>query len=256
VRDPPPEELGAPIDWSSWYLTDEEDMGEGNEQGLIIDVLRSSLRQLARERGWERVFIGADQFFAWVRDEPLVRISPDVYLLDDPPEPPLPASWQTWQPGHRAPRFAVEVVSSDETHPKRWRKDYDHGPQKYAQLGTSELVIFDPEVALGRVTHPERVPLQLYRREQDGAFVRVAAGAGPVYSNELEAWLIIRVDQVARLRLAHDEQGLDLVATAEEAAEQERQRAEQERQRAEQERQRAERLEAELALLRAKLDEG
>lgn len=217
MRDPRPDELDADVDWSYWYLREEDDMGEGNEQGQIIDVLRSVLRQLARERGWSTVYVGADQFFAWVQEEPLVRVSPDVYLLDDPPAPPLPASWQTWKPGHRPPRFAVEIVSGDERHPERWRKDYDEAPQKYAQLGTTELVIFDPEVALGRVSTRERVALQVFRREVDGGFLRTYVGSGPVESIELGARLVVVTDgAVARLRIARAETG-ELVPTAEEA---------------------------------------
>lgn len=223
VRDPRPEDIGAPIDWSSWYLSDEDDMGEGTEQSEIIDVLKSALRELASERGWDRVFIGSDQFFAWIPEEPMVRVSPDVYLLDDPPAPPLPASWQTWREGHRAPRFAVEIVSGDDQHPERWRKDYDQAPQKYAQLGTRELVIFDPQAALGQARDPQRVALQCYRREADGGFVRVYAGAGPSASVELAAFLDVATEgSIARLRVARDPQGRDRVLTAAEARDAER----------------------------------
>jgi Uma2 family endonuclease len=234
VRDPAPGEADAPIDWSPWYLPDEEDMGEGNEQLQIASVLRSSLEELARERAWTSVYVGADQFFAWLADEPLVRVSPDVYLLDEPPPPPLPASWQTWKPGHPPPRFAVEIVSGDDEHPERWRKDYEDAPGKYAQLGSRELVIFDPEAAAGRAREATRVALQLYRRQADGAFVRVHAGPGPAQSVEVEAWLVVvREGPVARLRLARDAAGSALFPTAAERAEQERARAERERARAE-----------------------
>ena len=209
VLDPPPEEVGAPVDWSAWYLTDEEDMGEGAEQHDIIAVVEAVLKELARERGWEDVRVAGDQFFAWVPEEPLVRVSPDVYLLDDPPPPPLPASWQTWCEGHGPPRFAVELVSGDEEHPARWRKDYEEGPAKYAQLGTSELVVFDPEAGAGRAAG-ERVPLQVFRRDADGTFVRVYTGAGPARSEELDAWLVVvRQGPVARLRVARDAAGRD-----------------------------------------------
>ncbi|MCA9711085.1 MAG: Uma2 family endonuclease, partial [Myxococcales bacterium] len=218
VRDPRPEELGAAIDWSSWYLTDEEDMGEGIEQSEIIDVLRSAMRALAVERQWTRVFVGSDQFFAWLPEEPLVRVSPDVYLLDDPPAPPMPASWQTWRQGHRPPRLAVEIVSGDEPHPERWRKDYEQGPEKYAQLGTQELVIFDPQAALGRAREAQRVALQVYRRAADGVFVRVYVGPGPCASHELSAFLVpVTEGGVARLRVARDPEGRDWVPTAAEA---------------------------------------
>jgi len=207
----------SPLD-GSWCLTEEDDEGQETEQSEIIDVLKSSIRELAGERGWSRVFVGSDQFFAWLPEEPMVRVSPDVYLLDDPPPPPLPASWQTWREGHRAPRFAVEIVSGDDQHPERWRKDYDQAPQKYAQLGTRELVIFDPQAALGEARDPQRVPLQCYRREADGGFVRVYAGSGPLASVELAAFLVVATDDaVARLRVARDAQGRERVLTAVEA---------------------------------------
>jgi Uma2 family endonuclease len=217
-----PEDADLPVDWSSWYLTDEEDMGEGAEQSEIIRILLSALSELARERRWTRVFCGRDQFFAWVPSEPLVRVSPDVYLIDDPPARPFPDSWQTWLPGHRPPRFAVEVVSQDR------KKDYAHGPLKYAQLGAQELVIFDPAGTPGAELS-RRIPLQLSRRNAAGAFLRVYAGPGPVHSAELDAHLVVqREGGVVRLRLARDAAGRDLVPTAEEAREEAEMRAAQE----------------------------
>jgi Uma2 family endonuclease len=218
LKDPDPAEIDLRVDWSQWYLTDEEDTGEGCEQGEIIRLLMSCLKELARERGWERVYVGGDQFFAWIQAEPLVRVSPDVYLLDDPPPPPRPPSWQTWLPGHRPPRVAVEIVSSD-----TWQKDYEEGPAKYAQLGTAELVIFDPDAVVGKASGGGRTPLTIYRREADGGFVRVYAGSGPARSVELSAWIVSGSDgKVARLCLARDEAGKNLVLTVEEAREEER----------------------------------
>jgi hypothetical protein len=212
VRDPAPEDVGARVDWSAWYLTDEEDMGESVEQTKIIRTLLSSLDELAAARGWTKMLWSGDNFFAWIREEPLVRVSPDVYLLDDPPPLPHPKMWQTWLPGHRPPRWAVEVVSED------WKKDYDEAPLKYAQLGTRELVIFDPDVALSSERRGKRVPLQVYRRDADGAFVRVYAGEGPTPSEELDAFLVVKGDGAAvRLRIARDPSGNDLVPTSEEA---------------------------------------
>jgi Uma2 family endonuclease len=204
-----PEKTGLPVDWSSWYLTDEEDMGESAEQGEIIRMMLSVLKEWARERGWTRLYIGGDQFFAWVPSQPLVRVSPDIYLVDDPP--PLPDSWQTWLPEHHPPRFAVEVVSRDR------KKDYEDAPLKYALLGAQELIIFDPSVVPGRES-AQRMPLQLYRRNAVGAFLRVYAGPGPVHSVQLDAHLIVwRGDGGARLRLARDAAGHDLIPTVEEA---------------------------------------
>ena len=213
VRDPTPEDIGAKVDWSTWYLTDQEDMGESVEQTEIIRRLLSSMGELAAERGWKNAFWAGNNFFAWVREEPLVRVSPDVYLLDDPPPPPRPRMWQTWLPGHKPPRWAVEIVSED------WKKDYDDAPLKYAQLGARELVIFDPEAALSSERRAPRVPLQVYRRYADAAFVRIYCGEGPAFSEEIGAFLVVqREGPAARLRIARDAAGEDLVPTAEERA--------------------------------------
>lgn len=243
VRDPTPDVVGARVDWSAWYLTDEEDMGQSVEQCETIEVLRSSLGELAAMFRWEDVLCASDNFFGWVRDQPLVRVSPDVYLLDDPPPPPYPRMWQTWLPGHRPPRWALEIVSEDA------KKDYEDAPLKYAQLGTRELVIFDPEAALAALRgekRGQRVPLQIYRRDEDGAFVRVYAGEGPVWSDELGACLVARPHGASvRLRIALDPEGKELVPTAAERA-----RSEELARREAEERLRA--LEAELARLRSR----
>lgn len=245
VRDPAPEDIGAPIDWSAWYLTDEEDMGEGCEQGAIIRLLLSCLGELARERGFQNVLLSSDNFFAWVREEPLVRVSPDVYLLDDPPKPPLPKMWQTWLPGHKPPRWALEIVSED------WRKDYEDSPPKYAHLGTKELVIFDPESALVSDRRGGRVPLQVYRRDEDGAFVRVYYGEEPARCEELGAYLVVqREGGTARLRIARDVAGTDWVPSAEEAKAAAEQRAQAEAEGRQKAEERIKALEAELRKLR------
>jgi Uma2 family endonuclease len=213
VRNPIPGEWEGKVDWSAWYLTDEEDMGESPEQGKTIRLLVAVLGQLFRARAIERVLVGGDNFFAWVPHEPLVRVSPDIYVVEDPPPPPLPASWQTWRPGHRPPAIAFEVVSDD------WRKDYRQAPEKYAQLGAGELFIFDsvPPPSGGRV------PLQHYRRLEDGNFVLTASGQGPFYSPFLDAWVRIVSDgPVTRLRLSLDARGVEMVPTPEEVAARER----------------------------------
>jgi hypothetical protein len=158
------------------------------------------------------VYIGADNYFAWMPERPEVRVSPDVYLLDDPPSPPMPKSWQTWKPGHRPPRWAVEVVS------EAWSKDYEDGPVKYSLLGCAELVLFDPEVVLGFVRNQKRVPLSVFRRDGDGKLAAVYAGKGPAFSEELGCWLVARREgYVARLRLSEDKDGERLIPTRVEA---------------------------------------
>ncbi|MBI4617334.1 MAG: Uma2 family endonuclease [Planctomycetes bacterium] len=209
----PGEGLGPAVDWSGWYLTDEEDMGESPEQHNAIRLFVSVLGQLGRERSWgNSIYVGGDAFFAWMPEEPLVRVSPDVYVLEDPPPPPLPLSWQTWRPGHRAPLLAVEIVSED------WRKDYEEGPEKYAQLGARELVIFDPSATGPDGGRPDRTPLQVFHRTDEGLFVRRYHGPGPAFLRTLDLYAVVSLDPMGlRLRLSRDAAGRELVPTSEEA---------------------------------------
>ncbi|MGB0680567.1 MAG: hypothetical protein ACPGUV_12975, partial [Polyangiales bacterium] len=138
-----------------------------------------------------------------------------------------------------------------------WHKDYQLAPQKYAELGCPELVIFDPD-AMRRPVNPARVPLQVWRREDEGErgrFKQVQAGSEPHYAERLGAWLVpVRQGVRNRLRLAYDAQGKLWVPTSEEAgareaearrqAEQAQQQAEQAQQQAEQAQQQAERAQA------------
>lgn len=200
-----------PADLSVWPLDGSEHVAESCEQGLIIRTLLSSLQELIETRGWSRVFAAADNYFAWVPGQPAKRVSPDVYLLDDPPER-IPKMWRTWLPGNPAPRWALEIVSTD------WLKDYEQDPVRYEELGCRELVVFDPDVALGRKCSPRRAGLMVFRRAEGGALERVYSGTGPVWSEQLEVWLVaVREGYSVRLRLSEDQAGTRLVPTAQES---------------------------------------
>jgi hypothetical protein len=96
-------------------------------------------------------------------------------------------------------------------------------------MGTTELIVFDPELAGPRALGGP-VPLQQWCR-RDGLFERVAFGAEPVYSTVLDAWVIARGE---RLDIADDREGALVWQTE-----------------AERERARREALEREVAELRA-----
>lgn len=211
LRDLPPEQASAPVDWTPWYVDDSEHIAESCEQGEIIRDLHARLTELVRLRGWQRVYVGADNYFAWMPGHPQVKVSPDAYLLDDPPRP-LPRSWQTWRAGHRPPRWALEVVSED------WAKDYQDGPSKYALLGCAELVLFDPDAVRGAARNETRVPLTVFRRGEDGALARVYAGPGPAFSEQLGCWLHgRRGGYCVQLLMSEDEAGLRPIPTRAEA---------------------------------------
>ncbi|GMV39189.1 MAG: hypothetical protein AMXMBFR64_09050 [Myxococcales bacterium] len=119
-------------------------------------------------------------------------------------------------PGSSPPTLAIEIVADD------WRKDYEQGPQKYAQLGADELLIFDPEAARGATRLPERTPLQVYVSEADGSFVRGFSGGGPAWSRVLGAWLTVVDGSEAPLLRLVVEDGRTLLPTEAEAREAER----------------------------------
>ena len=234
VRDPRPEEIGATIDWSAWHLEQEDDVGQSFEQDKVVQTVCSSLRVRLAELGRAETWVGVDVFFAWVAEAPLVRVSPDVFTLPGPAPDPLPRMAQTWLPGQLPPVFALEVVSDD------WKKDYEDAPAKYALLGVEELVIFDADAARGDARLP-RVPLQVFRRDRDGAFVRVYRGPGPARAETIDAWLVARPtkDPTRMLRLARDAGGQDEIPTEGEGMEAQARRADDEKQRADDEKQRA-----------------
>ena len=232
VRD---EQVSEEVDWTGWYLTDEDDMGQSPEQAGAIRGGYGGVATRVDELGWSDALVGTDAFFGWVTAHPLVRISPDVYVLRSPPEP-LPKSFQTWLPGHSAPVIAFEIVSQD------WRKDYEEIPEKYAALGTNELVVFDPEAARGVTSiRSQRVALQVFRRTADGLFLRVEAGAGPVRCGTLRCYVVAAdVRTGACFRLTYDAAGQELIPDAAELAERRARVAEEQRDAAEERRAAAE----------------
>jgi Uma2 family endonuclease len=240
----------APFDWSHWYLRDEDDVGQSALHWSIANELANLLEELARERGWLPIFIGGDQFVAWVEQHSQVRVSPDVYIIDDPPAR-IPPSWQTWLPGHRAPRFAVEVVSDTS-----WDKDYVVAPEKYGSMGVNELVIADPHGFL-QPGRSKRVPLQVHRRlGQNNKLTCVAKGAGPVHCAELGAYLLFCKNGRGepRVRISRDSAGRDLVLKSVERADAEASRADAEASRAEAAEARVEATAVELDAARARAE--
>jgi hypothetical protein len=146
-----------------------------------------------------------------------------------------------WKPGHLPPSICFEIVSRNHPH-----KDYAELQDRYALVGTRELVVFDPFLA-GPSALGGPVLLQLWRRDSVGVLERVHAGDSPVASEVLGGWL---VPTATTLEIADDRGGVRRWPTWEELAatrrvEVERERTEKERERAEKERERAARIELE-----------
>jgi hypothetical protein len=139
----------------------EDEVGEEIIQRWICELLRPLLARFLAERG-VRAFVGADQFFYWRQFDPRACVAPDVYVLPDVAPDTAVKVWKVWE-DHVVPSLALEIVSDDP------RKDCARSPERHAELGTQELVIFDPH----RDEGPGRVRFQLYRRTQRGGFAQV-----------------------------------------------------------------------------------
>jgi Uma2 family endonuclease len=229
---------GLPEDRSRWHLTPEHLVSASRPQTLAIRHLWPCVERRLRELGRDW-FVGTDQTMHLDPDDHRVGVRPDLYVLPGQPAEPIDEGWPAYLPGVPAPVLAFEMVSRS-----NWGKDSHEAPQRYAILGTAELVLFDAGALAGRSPAPNPAPLQIYRRAEDGSMRRLYAGAGPAFCEALQLWLVADGDL---LDLSRDEAGLDRVATPEqgeawwkERAEQARQQAEQARQQAEQARQQAE----------------
>jgi Uma2 family endonuclease len=251
----PPGELiysdGEPLD-SNWHRI---------QMTFLIDVIRQAMA----ERGRADFFAGGDMFvyysFAQARDiaseKPRMTHfrGPDVFFVAGVPGQLDRKAWVVWEEDGRYPNLIVELLS-----PSTARVDRTAKKELYASVfRTPEYFLYDPETE-------ELEGFRLY----EGAYQRLKPDArGWLWSRELDLWLGRWQGERAGfdttwLRL-YDRDGR-LVPTPEEAerlraeaerqrAEAERQRAEAERQRAEEERQRADAAEAEVARLRALLEQ-
>ncbi len=194
-----------------WVLDEDDNVPESTLHDDVIRLLVDLLSAWAQRSGHD-ARVGRNLALRWNPMRPRVGVDPDVYVVEPaPPEGDDTKSLCTWKPGHVAPRVAVEVVS--ETNPE---KDYGEGPEKYAASGTGELWVFDPLLA-GPSLRGGPFVLQVWRRDVEGQFRRVYAGAGPARSEALGAWLVL-TEGGRRLRLAEDAEGQRLWLTEAEEA--------------------------------------
>jgi Uma2 family endonuclease len=188
------------------YPVDEK-VGESLLQRWIVELLRPLVDRWMKQRK-VRALVGADQFIYYRQHMPTARVSPDVYVLPGVRPDLAIASWKTWE-GGIAPSFALEIVSKD------WEKDYVEAPERHREIGTGELIIFDPEPD----RRPDGVRWQVYRRVRGRPLTLVEANrADRVRSRALGCFLrAVGTGASLRLRLGTDAHGDRLFPTAEEA---------------------------------------
>jgi Uma2 family endonuclease len=188
-------------------------MPESVPHDQAVELLKALLSWWAARfgAGPDAPFVVRNLAVRWDGARPKVGLDPDIAVLRPPPPNAHDLrSLRTWLPGHVAPLLAIEVVSETNPH-----KDYVEAPDKYCASGTTELWIFDPLLSGPRVRGgPFR--LQVWHRREDGDFVRIYAGAGPVKSPSLDAWLV-PTDEGRKLRICDDEEATRFWLTPEEA---------------------------------------
>ena len=185
----------------------EEKVGEDLLQRWIMELLRPLVERWLASRK-VLALVGADQFIYYRQHAPTVRVSPDIYVLPGVRPGTRVPSWKTWETGI-VPSFAFEIVSKD------WEKNYAESPVRYAELGVSELVIFDPAPE----RHPDGVVWQVFRRVGDRPLRQIEISQGDrVRSKVLGCFLrVVGSDDSMRVRLALGPRGDALFPTAEEA---------------------------------------
>jgi hypothetical protein len=212
------------------FYPDHDDMGESILQRLITELLRPLLARFLAETG-PRVFVGADTFIYYIQGNPKAVVAPDVYVMPGVDPDSISRCWKTWETG-AAPSFALEVMSEIDD-----LKDVAHAPQRHDELGTKELIVFDPYIDV----ESGRTRFRVHRRDEQGRLVLVqSTNRDRVESRELGCFLrAVGEGMTLRLRAATGPEGEELVPTDAERAKLEANRARAEAKRARAETKRA-----------------
>lgn len=221
----------------AWVLP-EIHVPESRPHDLLLRYLVALLEHWVERRSLDAI-VTRNLAVRWYEEDPRIGIDPDVALVEPaPPDAAELASLCLWKPGHAVPRLAIEVVSRN--HPY---KDYRDIHEKYAASGIGELWVLDPEL-VGPRSLGGPVPIQQWMRRDD-ALERMHFGAGPFFSEVIDAWLWSEP-----CRITDDRQGQSAWLTREEAecAAKEAERAAKEEERAAKETERAAREAAEARL--------
>lgn len=185
-----------------------DNMGEGELQRLISELLRPLLARFLAEQGMV-AHVGANQFLYWVQHEPTRCIAPDIYVLPGIAQSRVEKVWKLWNE-HVVPSFCLEIVSTD------FEKDYVTIPSACDEIGVKEVVVFDPEAG----STSERITWQIFRRKKKSGRLEqiLRTHRDTIRSEQLNCWLsVVGHGSEQRIRIARDVNGRDLYPTDAEA---------------------------------------
>ncbi|MBX3228360.1 MAG: Uma2 family endonuclease [Labilithrix sp.] len=191
------------------FYPETDDMGVGELQQLMREMLRPMLARFLAERGIV-AHVGSNQFIYWQQFAPTRSIAPDIYVLPGVPQSRVEKIWKLWEESV-VPSFCLEIASND------FHTDYVAIPNACDEIGVSELIVYDPEPG----GDDERITWQVFRRGSKRARLEqvLRTDAASVRSTQLGCWLtVVGKGDERRLRVARDAAGRDLYPTAAEVA--------------------------------------
>jgi Uma2 family endonuclease len=203
--------------------SDGKPMGETDFHISAIILLREGLKDFFAADGRNDVYVASNMFFYYEQGNPSGHRDPDVLVAKGVGNH-FRRSFRVWEEGV-TPQALFEISS-----PSTWREDLVEKRALYAQLGVAEYFLFDPE---GDCLDPR---LQGFRLEE-GEFVPLIHDADGGLTSAVLGLRLTPEDYMLRLSDLHTGA---IVQTRSERANDERDRAEQERRRAEEEHFRAE----------------
>jgi Uma2 family endonuclease len=180
--------------------SDGQPLADNTLQLRWIVTLYGNLAAVYRDN--PEVFVGADQFWYPVEDDPTLRVAPDVYVVFGRPKGER-SSYRQWEEGNIPMTVVFEVLSPSNT----W-KEMDDKYLFYEEHGVEEYYIYDPD-------HPR---LNIYLRRGE-VFRRVRPVDGFVSPR-----LGIRFDLSGQEMVVYGPDGRRFLAFEEVQAERERER--------------------------------
>ncbi len=207
-------------------------------------LLRDLISQALAEQGRNDFYVGGDMFvyYSYQQAEDVVKgrqyfRGPDVFWVGGV-EPGYRKGWVAWEEGGRLPDVIVELLSPSTAHIDRKDKR-----KLYAEVfHTAEYYMYDPETRELEGLRLKGTAYQPMAPDTNGRF----------WSDQLGVFLGLWHGNVGRCK---DQDWVRLFRPDGSLVPMDKEQAEAERQRAEAERRRADAAEAELARLRALLEE-
>jgi hypothetical protein len=174
-------------------------------EGIMGYEIRTILYEIVRLAFGESALVSTDQFLYWDPTNPKRCLAPDLGVRVGVRNEVI-STWKTWERG--APQVGVEIISPSDAKELPWAKKFE----RYRQAGIAELVRFDVLGDTPELTLWDLVDGDLVERDLTDPQALFSDALGFYWCAVPDARL------KALLRLAHDQEGKDLLPTPAEHA--------------------------------------